>query len=353
MEYEKKRFLKIIHAKAPLRINDIGGWTDTWFAKQGKVLNLAVSPGVEVQISVYENKEKKEERVSIFAENYGERFTFNPDFPSRQEHPLLQFAVASVPFAKEMELEINLFSPVPAGISTGTSASVCVALLGALLHLTGKEYSPPEVASLAHRVETEKLGEQSGIQDQISAACGGICFIDMYEYPHSRIQKLSIHMDTRNELERRICLIYLGKPHRSSSIHERVIALLEKGESRFDHLERLRALAIQAKEVLEKGDLESYGEVMILNNETQRSLCKELISREADEVIELAKHYGAAGWKVNGAGGEGGSLTILAASDDGLRRAMLREIEKLEKGIRPLPVALSPSGLEVWECEKF
>jgi D-glycero-alpha-D-manno-heptose-7-phosphate kinase len=42
--------IKVIHARAPIRVNDIGGWTDTWFAGEGKVLNLAVMPAVEVQI---------------------------------------------------------------------------------------------------------------------------------------------------------------------------------------------------------------------------------------------------------------------------------------------------------------
>ena len=35
-----------------------------------------------------------------------------------------------------------------------------------------------------------------------------------------------------------------------------------------------------------------------------------LISPEADQIIELAKQFGAMGWKVNGAGGNGGSLSI-------------------------------------------
>ncbi len=34
----------VIRATAPLRINDIGGWTDTWFSGEGKVLNMAMSP---------------------------------------------------------------------------------------------------------------------------------------------------------------------------------------------------------------------------------------------------------------------------------------------------------------------
>ena len=41
-----------MNAVAPIRICDIGGWTDTWFAGFGAVFNIAVYPYVEVQIQV-------------------------------------------------------------------------------------------------------------------------------------------------------------------------------------------------------------------------------------------------------------------------------------------------------------
>ena len=40
----------MIEASVPVRICDIGGWTDTWFGGPGRVLNVAVTPGVEVSI---------------------------------------------------------------------------------------------------------------------------------------------------------------------------------------------------------------------------------------------------------------------------------------------------------------
>ena len=48
------------------------------------------------------------------------------------------------------------------------------------------------------------------------------------------------------------------------------------------------------------------------NTEAQRQLHPKLISEEAQRVIEIAHEHGALGWKVNGAGGEGGSVTILS-----------------------------------------
>jgi hypothetical protein len=43
---------RVINSTAPIRICDNGGWTDTWFARHGKVFNIAVRPHVEVQIEV-------------------------------------------------------------------------------------------------------------------------------------------------------------------------------------------------------------------------------------------------------------------------------------------------------------
>ena len=49
----KIRPLHIINSVAPIRVCDNGGWTDTWFAKQGRIFNIGVYPYVEVQIEVY------------------------------------------------------------------------------------------------------------------------------------------------------------------------------------------------------------------------------------------------------------------------------------------------------------
>jgi D-glycero-alpha-D-manno-heptose-7-phosphate kinase len=75
-----------------------------------------------------------------------------------------------------------------------------------------------------------------------------------------------------------------------------------------------------------------------------------LIAEEADMVAGLAKKWRAAGWKVNGAGGKGGSMTVLASGDDGLRRQMIQKINGLGRGIRILPISLSRAGLEAWEA---
>ncbi|MDH4197217.1 MAG: GHMP kinase, partial [Candidatus Aminicenantes bacterium] len=251
----------------------------------------------------------------------------------------------------EWRLEVNIYSPVPASISTGTSASVCVALLGALARLVGRDLGREDVVSLAHRVETEKLKQQSGIQDQICAAYGGICFIEMPRYPEARVERLELADRVREELGRRLLVVYLGRPHNSSAIHEEVIARLESGEdpSQWRQLEAMKRLAGEARAHLLAGDLDAYGRCMAKNTECQRALFDGLVSRDADTVIELARRHRASGWKVNGAGGQGGSLTLLAGADDLERHKLGEALNALGGGVRTLPVWLSPSGLTVWE----
>jgi D-glycero-alpha-D-manno-heptose-7-phosphate kinase len=346
---EAPAVLRTIHSRAPLRVNDIGGWTDTWFAGRGRVLNIAVAPAVEVCVRLFENPRRRKKRVTVRAENFGETFLMDPEAPRRTPHELLQFTIASLPVPPDAALEVRLFSPVPAGIATGTSAAVCVALLGALDRVSGAARNWSEIARLAHRVETEKLGLQSGIQDQICAAHGGISFIEMDEYPESRVRRVRVDRNAWAALGRRLVLVYLGRPHTSSALHEQVIARLEAGGPQMLVIRELSRIAVEAKAALEAEDLEAYGEAMVRNNEGQRALHAGLISGGADAVASAARRFGASGWKVNGAGGEGGSMTVLGPPDEAKRRRMVDKINGLGGDIRIIPVSLSSAGLTTWE----
>ena len=59
---------RLVNAVAPIRICDIGGWTDTWFAKHGAIFNIAVYPYVEVQVG--RTADSAAGSISIGLENY-------------------------------------------------------------------------------------------------------------------------------------------------------------------------------------------------------------------------------------------------------------------------------------------
>jgi D-glycero-alpha-D-manno-heptose-7-phosphate kinase len=81
-------------------------------------------------------------------------------------------------------------------------------------------------------VETERLGLQSGIQDQLCSAYGGINFIEMQNYPYASVSQITVSNPIWWELERRLVLIYLGNSHDSSQVHEMVIRSTSTPRSR-------------------------------------------------------------------------------------------------------------------------
>jgi len=147
---------RIIYSTAPIRICDIGAWTDTWFAEYGTIFNIAVSPHAEVQIDVYP-RQSKEDQVTLFAENYGDRYAISLEKGKYEKHPLLEAAVEYMKIPDDTAIEITLYSDAPAGASIGTSASVTVALIGALDLLTPGRMAAHEIAYAAQYVETEML----------------------------------------------------------------------------------------------------------------------------------------------------------------------------------------------------
>jgi D-glycero-alpha-D-manno-heptose-7-phosphate kinase len=97
------------------------------------------------------------------------------------------------------------------------------------------------------------------------------------------------------------------------------------------------------------GDFELLGAAMTDNTEAQRRLHAELISPEAERIIEIARQHGALGWKVNGAGGDGGSVTILCGENSQVKRSMIREIETENDLFKNIPIYLSRYGVRVWK----
>lgn len=336
----------VITATAPIRICDNGGWTDTWAARRGKVFNVAVQPLVTVRIEAFP-RGARDAWVILNVENYGIRYAPSLDDEIRGPHPLLEAALQSLPPPRHHDIEVSIRSDAPAGASTGTSAAVVVALLGALDRLSGGKRAPVDIANQAHAVETERLGWQSGVQDQLCAALGGVNFIEINEYPRAVVTRLDLPRATREELERRLVLLYLGRPHSSSTVHETVMRDLERLGPDCAPLNALRAAAERARDATLAGDFEALGHAMRENTSAQAALHAELVQGDARRVIEIARAHGVLGWKVNGAGGAGGSVTLLCGERPDDRQAMIAAVQQEIPPSRIIAIALSADGLRV------
>ncbi len=326
----------MIDACAPVRICDIGGWTDTWFGGPGRVLNIAAGPGVRVTVS----RAESDQPVVIDLPDVGERYPMRPGRPRTTRHPLVEAAADLYATDLSASVEIRVSSSVPPGCATGTSAAVAVASVGALLSAAGRSWTPQQVALAAHQLEVEVLGGESGVQDQLCAAFGGINHISVDDYPHSAVETLPAWP----QLQSVLTVVYLGHAHQSSDVHRQVIERV--GSSRCQPLAQLRAAAAAACHAVVARDLGAFGQAMIANTAAQLDLHPGLVGSDARAVIEAADESGALGWKVNGAGGDGGSLTLLS-STRAAKSALDRRVLALEPRYRLLNLVPCTDGLTV------
>jgi D-glycero-alpha-D-manno-heptose-7-phosphate kinase len=326
----------LIEATAPVRICDLGGWTDTWFGGPGRVVNLGVAPGVTVAIREHDGPEP----VVLDVGAYGHRYPVTPRAARTPRHPLLEAAIDAVPPPAGRRVVIDVRSAVPSGCGAGTSAAIAVALLGALHAWRGDAVDPRVVADAAHHLEVDGLGQESGVQDQLSAAFGGISSITIDPYPDAAVEALPAWPG----LSTRLSLVFLGRPHRSSALHEQVIEHVQgRPAPVFD---RLRDAANAARDAVLAQDLAAFGAAMVANTDAQDALHPALVGDDARRTIEIARERGALGWKVNGAGGDGGSVTFLSPTAEA-KSELEASIVAADLDYGVLPVAISDRGLEI------
>lgn len=342
---------RAVRAHAPVRVCDVGGWTDTWFGSPGQVCSVAVSPGVEVLAELVGPTDPATGGVHLVAPDLDEDYRFGPrvdahatpdpdttgvapgpsawagHVPVRQ--PLLEHAVAEAldrrPLPPGRDLRITIRSAVPVGASLGTSAAVLVALLAAVDGLLGEDpvgtVDRSDVARRAHAVETGRAGREAGVQDHWAAAHGNAQHLVVDTYPSVRARRLDLADHVTDELAERLVTVVFG-PHDSSAVHGEVVhALLSCDGAAHDRVRqatrRLTALAADAAAALERGDLDAWAAVLTRSTGVQAELHPGLVGPAHRAAIEVASSLGAAGWKVNGAGGSGGSLTVVAGRSPG------------------------------------
>lgn len=329
----------IVEARAPNRILDLGGWTDTHFAGSGKVLNLAVSLFARATL-----RTRPEPGIEIDAVDYGDRFQVDDIIKARYgtQHDLLLAAAKQMPLATG--LSITLSADVPPGCGTGSSAAVSVALLLGLARLAQKALSAGELARLAHRLETGELKLESGVQDQIAASFGGINFVEIDHYPHFLVSPLRLSADLVFELESNLLLVYEGKGHLSSEVHKSVIERLKAGDREMrEILAELAECALRGKDALVLNRLDRFVDAVAANHQLQKRLHPQITTPAFEQIEKTARSLGALAVKINGAGG-GGSMTII--SSPGSRAHIERELKN--QGFRVLNFTLADQPASAW-----
>ncbi len=297
----------IVESRAPNRILDLGGWTDTHFAQKGCIVNFAISLFARTAIQT-----RAEPGVEINAVDYGELFKVDDIIKANYgtQYDLLLAAAKKLP--GKSGLSITISADVPPGCGTGSSAAISVSLLLGLARINQLALSSSELARLAHRLETEELKLESGIQDQIAASYGGINFIEIDHYPDFTVSPLRLSQELIFELESSLLLVYEGKGHLSSEVHKSVLERMRAGDREMKEiLSELAQCAVAGKNALLLGKLEHFVDAVNRNHQLQKQLHPEIATPRFNEIEAISRGLGAVAVKINGAGG-GGSITIIS-----------------------------------------
>lgn len=310
--------------RAPVRISFAGGGTDLedYYAWHG---GMVVSAAIDKYFYVFVSP-KDGNGVHIGSSDYRCFYRWScQDEPIWDGDLRLPRAILHE-FGVDQGLSIFLASEIPPGTGLGSSSTVAAALVKAFSTLAGQRLSPGEIAEMAYRMESEKLGRPCGKQDQYAAAFGGINAI-YFNKEGTRVAPLALDAATRDRLRDRLLLFFLGSSRSAADIlAELRQGARDKKAEAMEAMHHLKVAAMETKEALEKGELHRLGQILRESWEYKKRLAGDITNTQIDEVYERAIRRGAVGGKVTGAGG-GGFLLLYCEPEH--RDQVCAEMESL------------------------
>lgn len=320
----------MIISQTPLRVSLAGGGTDLpayCERSEGRVLSLAVDKYIHVIV-----QERFDEQIHV---NYAKRKEV-VDSVDAVQHPLAREAMKLA--GMKGGFEVTTLADIPSeGSGLGSSSSLTVGYLNAFHAFMGRQADAELLASQACEVEIGRLKKPIGRQDQYIAAYGGVRFFRFGKRGRVDVEAVEAPRSTLRELENGLLLYFTGKTRSADGLLKEQGASMSKNKKAMD---RIRDLADEAREALERGDADGIGRVLDANWKLKRSLAHGVSDPDIDAFYARAQRHGALGGKVTGAGG--GGFFVLYAPE--LKRAKLRAALKDR---RELPIAIEPDGSKI------
>ena len=301
--------IKYIRSRAPLRIGFAGGGTDVSpFCDKygGNILNGTITmyayativPKTDGEIKIQSRDRlvykcyRSDECVKPDGSNDLVLGVYNRIVKDYMKHPL--------------SFEITTWVDAPPGSGLGSSSTLVVAIVGAFMEWLKLPLGEYDIAHLAYDIERNDLKLKGGKQDQFAATFGGINFMEFFNNDNVIINPLRIPSAILNELSMNLLLYYTGISRDSSKIIESQIksAHNQKGKS-FDALMQIKKQAMEMKNALLRGELNSIGELLDWGWDLKKKTSCKITNSNIDETYRIAKKAGATGGKISGAGGGG------------------------------------------------
>jgi len=315
--------------QTPLRISLFGGGTDfpAYYREEGGcVLSSAIDKYIFITI-----KERFDEKLRV-----GYTQTEMVDEIDQVRHELIRESLRLTGIQRGVE--ITTMADIPSeGSGLGSSSTVTVGALHAMYTYKGEIVTAERLAQEACAVEIDVLKKPIGVQDQYIAAYGGLRFFEFCTSGEVRAVRINLQEDTYRNLNNNLMLFFTGISRKSSSI------LGEQSGNMNNHraeLRELKALAHQARNDLENGQLDDLGHLIHHSWEVKKRLAGGISNGPVNEMYECARRAGALGGKLTGAGGGGFLLFYVPFERQDQVRAAL-------SGLQELPFRLEVDGTKV------
>jgi D-glycero-alpha-D-manno-heptose-7-phosphate kinase len=319
----------MIIVQAPLRISLFGGGTDfpDYFCSEGGcVLTSAIDKYIFVTI-----KNRFDNMLRI-----GYTMTEMVEHVSEIQHDLIRESLQKAGI--QSGVEITTMGDIPsAGSGLGSSSTVTVGALHAMYTYLNESVPMDRLAREACQIEVDILKKPIGYQDQYIAAYGGFKFIEFKPGNEISISRINLEPDLFRHLDDNLMLFFTGATRKAGSILEEQQANISQ---RLPILRELKGMAYQARDELQKRNLDGIGRLLDQSWTLKKQLASKISNSAIDEVYEAACKAGALGGKITGAGG-GGFILFYCP------RERQEKVRTALNGMRELPFHLEQDGTKV------
>jgi D-glycero-alpha-D-manno-heptose-7-phosphate kinase len=340
----------IIRARAPLRISFAGGGTDlSPYVEDhgGLVLNATIDRYAYATLRFHDNhliRVNSLDYQTVADYGVGDPLIYDGKFDLIKA--CLRRLGPSIAH-QEPGMELYLETEAPPGSGLGASSALVVAVIGALRAWRRFPLDKYEVARLAWEVERKDVGVPGGLQDQYAAVFGGFNLIEFHSQAKVVVNPLRIEPRIVNELQYNMLLVFTGATRTSSGIIDaQVSSLKEQRPVVVDAMNRMKALAIEAKDALLTGRLDDLGQILHEEFLEKKRTADAVATPHMEEMYEEVRRLGVLGGKVSGAGG-GGFMFLYCPFD--CKPAVSEQIRKM--GGEVVPMAFEPEGMQSWTVE--
>jgi D-glycero-alpha-D-manno-heptose-7-phosphate kinase len=315
-------------SKAPLRLGLAGGGTDVspycdLFG--GEVVNAAISLYAHATVSGNDTKQFIFQHEELEPVNFTLNQVIHPLGDQYDLHAgvvnrfLRQYGV----FNGGISIETKVDAPLGSGL--GTSSTLIVSIVGALLEYLGIKPDKKSIAALACSIERADLKHAGGKQDQYAACFGGINSMQFLPGGEVNVEPIITSTAFVDLLQKNLLLYYTSHNRYSAKIiEEQILHVQQRDHEPLMAMHVLKEQSRLLKQAFEQEDYKTLASLVDQGFGHKKKMASGISNEWIEKIYDAAKQAGALAGKISGAGG--GGFMIFCVSPDtinNVRKALL------------------------------